>query len=167
VTGKAKITPSPVSIKWPAMFSSYNTNKNVIYDGSAKAIVKNVEARHSQKIKLNKEIENMKTHQMFGKKNSKNLIIGWGGTKGAIIDSIHDLDCEFMQIIYLEPFSKKIAQIIKKSKNIIIVEGNETSQLSSLIMEKTGISVDHKILKFDGRPFHADELRKEIQRRLK
>ena len=108
--------------------------------------------------------------KIYGKQNSKNLIIGWGSTKGAILDAIAEgkIDAKFLQILYLEPFSRKIKPILEEAKKIIIVENNSTSQLASLIAQKTGIIINdkNKILRYDGRPFFSDELIKEIRERL-
>ena len=52
-------------------------------------------------------------------------------------------------------------------KNVILVENSSTGQLGNLIREKTGIEVQHKILRYDGRPFLCDELKEEIKRRLR
>ena len=107
--------------------------------------------------------------KFFGKRNSKNLVIGWGSTKHAILDAIDGLDCQFMQIVYAKPLSKRIKKEMEKAKNVILVENNLTGQMGRLLREKTGISIKEKnrILKYDGRPFWTDELRNEIKRRLK
>ena len=96
-------------------------------------------------------------------------MVGWGSTKGAILDAIKEKDCRFLQIIYLEPFSNKIKNELKNAKKIIVVENNGTSPLSSLITKKTGYLIDdkNKILKYDGRPFLFEELSNEIDRRIK
>jgi len=105
---------------------------------------------------------------IYGNEKSENVVISWGSTKGAIIDSIQGLNCKFIQVKYIEPFSKEIEREIK-NKNIILVENSSGAQLGSLISEKTGIIIEdkNKILRYDGRPFLADELKKEIERRLK
>ena len=74
-----------------------------------------------------------------------------------------------MQILYLEPLSTQVKLEIEKAKNVIVVENNATSQLSSLIAEKTGFFIEdkNKILKYDGRPFLINELCDEIKRRLR
>ena len=56
---------------------------------------------------------------------------------------------------------------MKKAKKIILVENNKTAQLGDLIKKETGIEIKDKILKYDGRPFCCDELKKEFIRRLK
>ena len=53
------------------------------------------------------------------------------------------------------------------NNNVILVENSSTGLLSNLIAEKTGIFIDKKILRYDGRPFLADELKKKINRVLK
>ena len=62
----------------------------------------------------------------------------------------------------LENDKKKIENLIK-DKNLILVENNATSQLGNLIREKTGIEIQNKILKYDGRPFTNDELKNKIE----
>jgi 2-oxoglutarate ferredoxin oxidoreductase subunit alpha len=68
----------------------------------------------------------------------------------------------------MSPFpAKQIADEIKKSKEIVVVENNSESPLGRLIAEKTGIILENKILKYDGRPFFVDELAEEFGRKLK
>lgn len=110
--------------------------------------------------KVCKQFEMIKIH---GRKNSKNLIIGWGSTKGAIIDAIDGLDFKFLQVLYMKPLSEKIKQEIQKAKKVILIENNVTGQLGRLIREKTGIKIEKRILKYDGRPFKSDELKKELR----
>ncbi len=106
-----------------------------------------------------KKFEMIKIH---GNKNSKNLIVGWGSTKGAILDAISDLDFKFLQVLYLKPLSDEIKKELLKAENIILIENNVTGQLGRLIREKTGIKIKNRILKYDARPFCSDELKKEI-----
>ena len=94
------------------------------------------------------------------------MIVSWGSTKGAILDSIEGLDACFLQLLYMDPFPKNIA-IKLKGKNVILVENNATGLLGELIAEKTGIILNNKILRYDGRPFLCEELRKEIRRKLR
>ena len=77
------------------------------------------------------------------------------------------MNCKFLQILYIEPFPKKIKKELI-GKNIILVENNSTAQLGNLISEKTGIFIDdkNKILRFDGRPFLCDELKNSLKKIL-
>lgn len=166
---KPKIIKSSAKVKWPARFTSYEADNNKIADSSEKNITLSVQKRKEKSFQLQKEINSMKTYGIYGKKDSKNLIVGWGSTKGVILDSIKNLNCKFIQILYLEPFSNKIKEELKKARNLILIENNAFSPLSSLIAEKTGILIEdkNKILKYDGRPFFYESLLSEIKKRLK
>jgi 2-oxoglutarate ferredoxin oxidoreductase subunit alpha len=101
--------------------------------------------------------------KIHGNRNSKNLVVGWGSTKGAVLDAINGLDVKFLQIIYVEPFSSQIKKELQKAEKIILIENNSTSQLGDLIIQKTGIEIKDKILKYDGRPFFSDKLNEKIK----
>ena len=118
---------------------------------------------------IKKELKKFKMVKVYGNKNSKNLVIGWGSTKGAILDAIKGLDVKFLQVLCLKPLSNDVREQMNKARNIILVEGNVTGQLGRLIREKTGLKIpaENRILKYDARPFRSDELRKEISRRLR
>ena len=150
-------------------YNSYEHTKTGEATEDSEIIKQGFERREKKKNLIEKEAEKFTGFKIYGNKNSKNLIVSYGSTKGAIIDAIKDLDCKFLQVLYIEPFSKKIKAELEKAKNIILVESSVHSQLADLIAEKTGIFVDNKnqILKYDGRPFFYDELKQEIQRRVR
>ena len=149
-------------------YNSYEKDEIGSATENAEIIKKNVEERKEKRNKIKKEAEKYQGNKIYGNKNSKNLIVSWGSTKGAILDSIGGMNCGFLQILYIEPFPESIKKEIK-GKNLILIENNSTGQLGDLIAEKTGIFIDNKnkILRYDGRPFFADELKKEIKKRLK
>ena len=168
------------SIKSPAKTLKFKINRKVPGESIVKAssyeidgfgnstessilAEKNMDAR-VEKYKQSKKFieENLEMIKIHGKKNSKNLIIGWGSTSGAIKDSIKDLDAKFLQVIYMKPLSSQIEKEMEKADKIILVEGNLTGQLGRLLREKTGIKIENRILKYDGRPFRSDELKKLI-----
>jgi 2-oxoglutarate ferredoxin oxidoreductase subunit alpha len=164
---KAKITQSKKQTSL-AKYNSYEHDKKGISTEEAKIIKEGVERRLKKQQAINKEAKKFQGYKLYGKKNSKNLIISWGSTKGAILDAIPNLNCSFLQILYIEPFPRKIKGILK-GKNIILVENNSTAQLAGLIAEKTGIFIDdkNKILRYDARPFLCDELKEELNKRIK
>ncbi|MFH1238284.1 MAG: 2-oxoacid:acceptor oxidoreductase family protein [archaeon] len=120
---------------------------------------KNTDARIEKYKHAKKFIEdNFEMIKIYGKKDSKNLIIGWGSTSGAIKDSIKDLDAKFLQVLYMKPLSSQIKKEMEKADKVILVECNVTGQLGRLIREKTGIKIENRLLKYNGRPFCSDEL---------
>lgn len=163
--------PSIVNVKNETSFKRYNSYE-VDLNGSATedaSIIKsNVEKRLKKIEEIKKEMNKFSKLSVYGKKNSENVIIGWGSTKGAIIDSIKDMNVEFVQIKYIDPFLEELKEKIE-GKNIILVENSATGQFAEIVAKKTGIIIPNKnkILRYDGRPFLADELKEEIKRRLK
>ncbi|MEK6820688.1 MAG: 2-oxoacid:acceptor oxidoreductase family protein [Nanoarchaeota archaeon] len=131
---------------------------------SAEITKKNADRRMKKYEDIKKEAEKFEMIKIFGKKDSKNLVIGWGSTKTVILDAIKDLDFKFLQVLYLKPLSDEIKKEMEKAGKVVIVETNVTGQLGRLIREKTGIKIENRILKYDGRPFLCDELREELMR---
>jgi len=121
---------------------------------------KNQEDRLVRYEKIKEEVKKFEMVKIYGK--GKNLIVGWGSTKGAILDAIQCLDYKFMQVLYLMPMSDQIKKELEKADKVILVENNLTGQLGRFIREKTGFKIKNRILKYDSRPFLSDELREEI-----
>jgi 2-oxoglutarate ferredoxin oxidoreductase subunit alpha len=130
----------------------------------AEKTVKMVDKRARKEKNIKKEIKALKPTSVYGK--GKNLLIGWGSTKGAILDSLSELkDYRFLQVSYISPFPKKaVEREIKKSKKVILVENSSTGLLADIIAEKTGIMIKEKILKYDGRPFSPEDIIKKIKK---
>jgi len=118
---------------------------------------------------LTKELENYETVKLYGPEEADATILAWGSTKGPIREAMkilskEDITANYLQIVYLTPFpAAKIQEIIQSAKKTIVVENNKTSQLSSLIREHLLTTVDHKILKYDGRPFNPEALSRSIK----
>jgi len=164
---KAVITPSKKTTVL-RRYNSYETDEFGNSTESSEQIKKNVEERLRKSAEIKKEAEKFIGYKIYGNKNSKNVVVTWGSPTGAILDSIKNSYVKLVQIMYLEPFPEKIKREIE-GKNLILVENDATGQLGELIAEKTGIFIDdkNKILRYDGRPFLADELKEEIRRRMK
>lgn len=121
---------------------------------------------------LVKELENYETTNSYGPEEADLTILGWGSTKGPIREALKLLSEEgskvnYLQIIHLNPFpAAKVQRVLKSAKKTVVVENNKTSQLSSLVRENLLMTVDHKILKYDGRPFNPGELSQRIKELL-
>jgi 2-oxoglutarate ferredoxin oxidoreductase subunit alpha len=64
----------------------------------------------------------------------------------------------------MKPLSDEIKKEMLKAKKIILVENNLTGQLGKIIREKTGLKIENRILKYDGKPFTSDELKEELRK---
>ncbi len=146
-----------------ARASSYEHNQYGLTTEDAGLAAKNAKARLEKYKKIKQTSKKFEMIKIYGRKNSKNLIIGWGSTKHAILDAIEGLDYKFLQVLYLQPFSDRVKTEILKAKKVVLIENNLTGQLGRLIREKTGIKIEKRILKYDGRPFMSDQLRKLLK----
>ncbi len=155
----ARITKSAklISLK---RYNSYESNENGEAVEDSDTINKNVEKRLKKALELKKEASKFEQYKVYGDKNSKKVVVSYGSTKGAILDALPS-DWKFIQILYLEPFPE-ISEL-KSASKIILVENSATGMLGDLIRARTGIKIDKKILRYDGRPFLADELRENLE----
>ncbi|MBI5155813.1 2-oxoacid:acceptor oxidoreductase subunit alpha [Candidatus Peregrinibacteria bacterium] len=106
------------------------------------------------------------------------LIVGWGSTKGPILDVMESLSRSpkssvrsprigYLHYTYLWPLkTEKLQKLAKKAKHVVLIEGNYQGQLGQLIRQDCGLNLERKILKYDGRPFFYDELLEAVSFQL-
>lgn len=112
-----------------------------------------------------KEIGEDKKVKFYGKLENKKVILSWGSPKGAIKDALESFpDISFLQVRMIEPFPSEEVMKYLKGKYVIDIEQNYSGQLADLLREKTGIVVDSRILKFNGRPMAYEELMDAIKK---
>ncbi len=115
-----------------------------------------------------REISDEKKFRLFGpapgQKKTPVLIVGWGSTKGAILDALPRLDPQrqnysFLQLRMMRPFpAPQVTRILQGAAKVISFDCNYSGQIASVIRAETGLSVHHQVVKFDGRPFSEDEV---------
>lgn len=124
-----------------------------------------VDKRLKKQEKVVEESKKFEQSKIHGDEDADKVVVGWGSTKGAILDATRGKNVKFLQILYLEPFPEEIGKILEDADKVILVENNSTGLLGNLIREKTGYKIKdkNKILKYDGRPFKSDELGNKIK----
>lgn len=126
---------------------------------SEKEIVAMQEKRLRKFEAMQREVDLMEEAiKVYGKKESKNVLITWGSSAGASIEATQDLDVKVLQIVVLEPFP--IVQVLEELEGvekIICVEQNALGQLTSLL-SKNGIEADELILKYSSRAIQKQEI---------
>ncbi len=92
------------------------------------------------------------------------LLVGWGSTKSVVMDVLTSPELRGKKIGYLHwsymwPLkTERFRQLAGKAGNVTLVEQNHQGQLGILLAQETGIRIEDRILKYDGRPFFYDEL---------
>ncbi len=120
--------------------------------------------KRMKKLELaDKEIPVEERVNFFGDQDAPYTIVSWGSPKGAILEAMERLGKEgtrlnFIQVRMPLPLPKAyITERLSRAGKKIIIEGNYTSQLATVIREETGIVMDYFVLKWNGRPISADE----------
>jgi 2-oxoglutarate/2-oxoacid ferredoxin oxidoreductase subunit alpha len=95
---------------------------------------------------------------VIGDEGADITFVTWGSGVGASMDAIKELaksgkSANILQIRTAWPFhTKEIKEELGKIKRPILVDSNYTAQMGGLITEHTGIIIEEKILRYDGRP---------------
>jgi len=89
------------------------------------------------------------------------LIVGWGGTHGAILDAFNQLRSEgkkisFCHLDYLNPFPKNLGEILNRFKRILIPELNSGSL--GTLFRSTYMKPSIGLNKIQGKPLKAVEV---------
>jgi 2-oxoglutarate/2-oxoacid ferredoxin oxidoreductase subunit alpha len=110
--------------------------------------------------------------KLWGPADADLTVVGWGSTKGTIQDAMAVLaeqgkKVNYLQVRLMKPFPvDDVTAALAKAKQLVLVEENYSGQLGSLIREQTGVKIEQRILKFDGRPLSEDELVRELSKVL-
>jgi 2-oxoglutarate/2-oxoacid ferredoxin oxidoreductase subunit alpha len=113
--------------------------------------------------------EDMLPPKIFGNPESDITIVGWGSTKGVILEVMdrfkHEegIDLKLMQLLDIWPFpDQAVADVLRPSRQVIVVENNFTGQMANLIRQQTGVECS-KVVKYNGAPFSPTELYQRLK----
>jgi 2-oxoglutarate ferredoxin oxidoreductase subunit alpha len=97
--------------------------------------------------------------QLEGPENGEITLVGWGSTYGVIKEAVEQLKqvgvtANQLSIKWIVPLhGEVIADILSRSKRVIIVENNYSGQFFRYLRSETGLNVHGHIRKYDGEPF--------------
>ena len=103
-------------------------------------------------------------YSLHGPAEAELTVVGWGSTKGTILDALRILEAEgksvnFLQCRLMRPFpAEAVGSILRKAKRVASIEENYSGQLATHIASETGFLIRDRINKYDGRPFSEDEM---------
>ncbi|MFZ0220809.1 MAG: 2-oxoacid:ferredoxin oxidoreductase subunit alpha [Candidatus Nitrosopolaris sp.] len=97
-------------------------------------------------------------------------VIGWGSTKGAILDALDELALEgkrvlFVQVRLMNPFPTALLErMLFNTKILVDIEMNYSSQLGSLVNQYLHRDSEYRIVKYNGRPMSSSEIYNALMR---
>lgn len=93
---------------------------------------------------------------------AETVFVSWGSSLGAIAETQRQLNekgfkTAHIHFTYLYPMNRdRITPFFSKPKKYVLVENNSTGQFGKLLLSETGIEIEHRILRYDGRPLTAE-----------
>lgn len=108
--------------------------------------------------------------ELLGEESMDVLLLGWGSLHSPLSEAVDLLNAEgttrYGALVFgdIWPFPEKtLLEKAKTAKTIINVEQNYNGQLRELVRETTGITTHGSVLRYDGRPLSATEIRDRVK----
>ena len=107
--------------------------------------------------------------KLYGPEQADITIVGWGSSKGIIIDALDELKAQgvtanYLHIRLMSPFpAEKVAEILTNAKKTMIIDSKFSNQLAKVIKMETGITIPHHVAKYTGRPISQCEAVSAVQ----
>lgn len=148
--------PGAKAATYCAQGDEHNADGTVVEDGP------NAKAQAEKRMKKLQTLKNsLPEPELYGAENPEVLLVGWGSTKGPVLDVLEQSDMSnigYLHYTYLWPLkSDRLKALSQKAKKVIVVEGNTQGQLGMLLQQESCVPLETKILKYDGRPFFYEE----------
>ncbi len=103
--------------------------------------------------------------KIYGSQDEAEMVfVSWGGNKGAILEAQRMLEAEGIKIAYMHfthlyPMDEaKVKPLFLDGKRYVDIENNSHAQFARLLRAETGITLQEKYLRYDGRPFLAEDI---------
>ncbi len=177
-----KITDSGISKRWIPGSSKafYFANSDEHWESGVLT-----EEGDKSGIMMDKRMRKMKAIEaalpepvVYGPKNADISFVGWGSSKGVMLDAIRHLNSpknpkdpkapnsptlNYLHFDYLWPLKTSVLNtFFEQNKNVHLIENNYQGQLGNLIEGQTGLKFKGRLLKWNGRPFFVEEVQKHI-----
>lgn len=99
------------------------------------------------------------------------LVVGWGGTYGALFTAVSELqrngvDIDYAHFTYINPLPRNTAALLKDYRKILVCELN-MGQFATLLRGRTAHPGIVSHTKVQGQPFLVSELKEAIMQHLK
>lgn len=118
--------------------------------------------------KLSGILQDLPKPELFGPKNAKLTLIGWGSIKGPVLEALKYLeDVNYIHVSAPWPLSEKaMRESIKDVKKLVSIENNQTGQFANLLRQATGIEVDERLTKYNSAQFFPEEVIESVNKLL-
>jgi 2-oxoglutarate/2-oxoacid ferredoxin oxidoreductase subunit alpha len=123
--------------------------------------------------KMEGVIKDIAPPQLVGPETADVTLVGWGSTEGVIREAVEKLAAEEgivanqLAIKWIVPLhAAEIGAILGRSKNVILVENNQSGQFARYLRSETGFAAHGHIRKYDGEPFMPHHIVEAVKSQL-
>jgi 2-oxoglutarate ferredoxin oxidoreductase subunit alpha len=123
--------------------------------------------------KMQGAIKDIAPPKLFGPEKADVTLVGWGSTAGVIREAVEKLAGEEgivanqLAIKWIVPLhAAEIGAILGRSKNVILVENNQSGQFARYLRSETGFAAHGHIRKYDGEPFMPHHIVEAVKTQL-
>ena len=107
--------------------------------------------------------------EVNGAPSGQLLVVGWGGTYGAITSAVNEAraegrDVSSIHLRHLNPFPANLGDVLRRFEKVLVCELN-SGQLWRLLRAEYVVPAE-KLAKVEGQPFKVGEIRAAIERLL-
>lgn len=119
--------------------------------------------------KLETAKRELRTPEVYGPADAEFTLVAWGSTYGACRETVDQLNASggtanLISFSDLWPLpADAVAETLNRSRKLLVVEGNYTSELAQLLRLTTGVVPDATINRYDGRPFTPEYILRAIE----
>lgn len=123
-----------------------------------------------RKEKVERIANRIPDQKVIGDENAELLVIGWGGTQGALKLAVQEMQLEgksvaFTQFNYIMPLPKNTGDILRRHKKLVVCELNMGQFVNYLRMNFEQLHF-HQYNKVQGLPFVVSELKEKFNQIL-
>ena len=120
---------------------------------------------HERAEKVAKLADVIPEQEVFGPATGDLLVVGWGGTYGALRTAVQQAQREGSSVAhahvrYLSPFPRNLEKLLHSYKKVLVCEING-GQLSLLLRGRFGVELE-QLNKVQGKPFKISEIHARI-----
>ncbi|TMP94277.1 MAG: 2-oxoacid:acceptor oxidoreductase subunit alpha, partial [Verrucomicrobia bacterium] len=123
--------------------------------------------------KMEGVIKEIAPPKLVGPEKADVTLVGWGSTEGVIREAVEKLAAEEgivanqLAIKWIVPLhAAEIGAILGRSKNVILVENNQSGQFARYLRSETGFAAHGHIRKYDGEPFMPHHIVEAVKSQL-
>lgn len=147
---------------WQANSYEHLEDTHTTEEGSE--VIKQVDKR-ARKMQTYLTSKDFQLPKVYGDVNTAKIIfVSYGSNKSAIQyaqKQLHEQNTEtaYIHFTHLYPLSERLIRpIFDKKAKYVLVENDNEGQFGQLLREQCGITIDNKLLKYDGRPIFEHEI---------